>query len=240
MHQKDGTLVSEGQSMIGASSIAVVAIIAAIAIPNLLESRVAANEAAAAATLKSGIFPAQVQFQGGGYRDLDHDNVGEYGFLGELSGGPIAGQANDLQLALLTPTERWNKPLPEANGYRFAMFLADGKGGAFGAEDQQPAGLSENANEGERSFIAYAWPIDEDSGRRAFAITHVGTVYATQAKELDGKAPAWNTLFGGEGKNWKDEPQWQPYNRNSNPRRARANKPDGAPAPTPVPDEPAF
>jgi type II secretory pathway pseudopilin PulG len=240
MHQKDGTLVSEGQSMIGASSIAVVAIIAAIAIPNLLESRVAANEAAASTTLKAGVFPAQIQFQAGGYRDLDHDNVGEYGFLGELSGGPIAGQANDLQLALLTPTERWNKPLPEANGYRFAMFLADGKGGAFGAEDQQPAGLSENANEGERSFIAYAWPIDEDSGRRAFAITHVGTVYATQAKELDGKAPAWNTLFGGEGKNWKDEPQWQHYNRNSNPRRARANKPDGGPAPVPVPDEPAF
>ena len=241
MHQKDGTLVSEGKSMIGGSSIAVVAIIAAIAIPNLLESRIAANEAAAAATLKSGIFPAQVQFQGGGYRDLDHDNVGEYGFLGELSGGPIAGQANDLQLALLTPNERWQKPLPEANGYRFAMFLADGKGGAFGAEDQQPAGLSENANEGERSFIAYAWPIDEDSGRRAFAITHVGTVYATQAKELDGKAPTWNTLFGGEGKSWKDEPQWQPYDRNSNRRRARENGGDGGPMPAPEPEaDPAF
>ncbi len=240
MYQKDGKLISEGQSMIGGSSIAVVAIIAAIAIPNLLESRVAANEAATAATLKSGVFPAQVQFQGGGYRDLDHDNVGEYGFFHELSGGPVAGQVNDAQIHLMTPTERWNKPLPEANGYRFAMFLADGKGGAFGAEDQQPAGLAENANEGERSFIAYAWPIDEDSGRRAFAITSAGIVYAIQATELNGKAPTWNALFGGEEKSWNDEPQWLPYNRNSTPRRARVNKPDGGPVSAPVPDEPAF
>ena len=241
MYQKDGRLVSEGQSMIGASSIAVVAIIAAIAIPNLLDSRVAANEVATAATLKSGVFPAQIQFQGGGYRDLDHDNVGEYGFFSELSGGPVAGQVKDLGIRLMTPTERWNKPLPEANGYRFAMFLADGKGAAFGAEDKQPAGLSENANEGERYFIAYAWPIDGNSGRRAFAITHVGTVYATQAKELDGKAPTWNTLFGGEGKSWNDEPQWQPYDRNSNRRRAKDNKPDGGPVPAADPQgDPAF
>ena len=240
MYQKDGKLVSEGQSMIGGSSIGVVAIIAAIAIPNLLESRVTANEAAAAATLKSGVFPAQVQFQGGAYRDLDHDNVGEFGFFSELSGGPIAGQEKNLDIRLMSPAERWNKPLPEANGYRFAMFLADGKGGAFGAEDKQPAGLSENANEGERYFIAYAWPIDEDSGRRAFAITSAGIVYAIQAKELNGKAPTWNALFGGEGKSWNDEPQWQPHGRNSNRRSARANKPDGGPAPTPAPDEPAF
>ena len=241
MHQKDGTLVSEGQSMIGASSIAVVAIIAAIAIPNLLESRVTANEAATAATLKSAVFPAQIQFQAGGYRDLDHDNVGEYGFFSELSGGPVAGQVKDLDIRLITPAERWNKPLPEANGYRFAMFLADGKGGAFGAEDQQPAGFSENANEGERYFIAYAWPTGRDSGRQAFAITNAGTVYATQAKELDGKAPTWNTLFGGEGKSWNDEPQWQPYDRNSNRRRARENGRDGGPMPAPEPEaNPAF
>jgi type II secretory pathway pseudopilin PulG len=240
MYQKDGAVISEGQSMVGGSSIAVVAIIAAIAIPNLLESRVVANEAAAATTLKSGVFPAQVQFQGGGYRDLDHDNVGEFGFFHELSGGPVAGQVNDQQIHLMTPTERWNKPLPEANGYRFAMFLADGKGGAFGADDKQPAGLSENANEGERYFIAYAWPIDEDSGRRAFAITSAGMVYATLATDLNGEAPTWNTLFGGEGKSWKDEPEWLPYDRNSNRRRERKNTTDGGPPPAVVPDEPAF
>src|SRR3954470_18352782 len=65
--------------------IAIIAIIAAIAIPNLLESRVTANEAAASASLKSGIFAAEVQFQGGGYMDVDADNVGEYGHIQHLT-----------------------------------------------------------------------------------------------------------------------------------------------------------
>lgn len=58
--------------------IAIIAIIAAIAIPNLLESRVTANESAAAASLKSGLFPAQVQFQGGDYIDIDGNGRGCY------------------------------------------------------------------------------------------------------------------------------------------------------------------
>jgi prepilin-type N-terminal cleavage/methylation domain-containing protein len=66
--------------------IAIIAIIAAIAIPNLMESRVTANEAAASASLKSGVFPGQVQFQSGAYQDADADNVGEYGTLGALAG----------------------------------------------------------------------------------------------------------------------------------------------------------
>ena len=47
--------------------IAIIAIIAAIAIPNLLESRISSNEAAAAASLSAGILPAEVQFQAGDY-----------------------------------------------------------------------------------------------------------------------------------------------------------------------------
>ena len=66
--------------------IAIIAIIAAIAIPNLMESRVTANEANAAASMKSGIFPGEVQFQAGGYQDIDVNNQGEYGTMGALSG----------------------------------------------------------------------------------------------------------------------------------------------------------
>jgi len=49
--------------------IAIIAIIAAIAIPNLLESRITSNEASAATSLKAGVLPAQAQFQGGNYCD---------------------------------------------------------------------------------------------------------------------------------------------------------------------------
>jgi len=66
--------------------IAIIAIIAAIAIPNLLESRVTANENAASTSLKSAIFAGEVQYRSGTYNDLDGDNQGEYGHLGQMSG----------------------------------------------------------------------------------------------------------------------------------------------------------
>lgn len=66
--------------------IAIIAIIAAIAIPNIVEARVTANEAAAAASLRSGVQPAEIQFQAGNYQDADYDNLGEYGTLGALAG----------------------------------------------------------------------------------------------------------------------------------------------------------
>ncbi len=212
MQQRGDTLVTEGQSMLGGSSIAVVAIIAAIAIPNLLESRVTANESAAAASLKSGVFPAQVQFQGGGYRDLDGDNIGEYGFFSELSGGPVIGRKDDITLQLL-PNTGWNTPLPTVNAYHFVMYLPDGQGGAYGATDKLPEKIAEAANAGEKYFVAYAWPIDDSNGRRAFALTNAGTVYSILANELPEGAPAWNTVFGGEGTGWSDAPVWQPYRR---------------------------
>jgi len=237
MQQRGDLLVSDGQSMLGGSStsIAVVAVIAAIAIPNLLESRVTANESAAAASLKSGVFPAQVQFQAGGYRDLDGDSIGEYGFFHEMAGGKIAGNPNDLQLSLLAPDAAWNVPLPERNGYRFAMYLADGAGGAIGVNDEAPKKTPDHANDGERYFVAYAWPIDEDQGRKAFAITHAGTVYTIPASQLDGAVPAWNAVFGGAGKGWQDQPAWPPHQR-------RNGGPRPVPQPKPVApqDAPAF
>ena len=66
--------------------IAIIAIIAAIAIPNLLESRVNANENAAASSLKAAIFSGQVQFLGSSVNDADGNGRGEYGHLSQLSG----------------------------------------------------------------------------------------------------------------------------------------------------------
>jgi type II secretory pathway pseudopilin PulG len=214
MQQRGDTLVSEGQSLLGGSStsIGAIAIIAAIAIPNLLESRVTANEAAAATTLKASVFPAQVQFQGGGYRDLDKDNVGEYGFFHELSGGPVAGRTDDSNLRLMTG-EPWKSALPVVNGYHFAIFLPDGNGGALAFDDELPEKVTEVANASERAFVAYAWPVSASTGRRVFAITQVGVVYATTTRGLKGEEPAWNSLFGGDDKGWPDAPVWQPYKR---------------------------
>ncbi|MBA3698488.1 MAG: hypothetical protein H0W78_06520 [Planctomycetes bacterium] len=87
---------------------------------------------------------------------------------------------------------------------------------------------------GERYFVAYAWPIDEDQGRKAFAITHAGMVYMIPAHQLDGKEPAWNTVFGGEGKGWQDQPVWPLHQRrDGGPRpepKQKPEKPEDAPA----------
>jgi prepilin-type N-terminal cleavage/methylation domain-containing protein len=120
--------------------IAIIAIIAAIAIPNLMESRVTANEAAASASLKSGVFPAQVQFQSGAYQDIDADNVGEYATLRALTGLIATSKvgANSIRLLqgpLATATS-WSggsglvpalaavvdPALGNASGYRFAGY----------------------------------------------------------------------------------------------------------------------
>jgi prepilin-type N-terminal cleavage/methylation domain-containing protein len=61
--------------------VAVIAIIAAIAIPNLLRSRMSANEAAAIGALRT-ISNGEVQFQSAGFSDSDGDDVGDYAPLG--------------------------------------------------------------------------------------------------------------------------------------------------------------
>jgi hypothetical protein len=216
MQQRGDTLVSEGQSMLGGSStsIGAIAIIAAIAIPNLLESRVTANEAAAAAALRSQVFPAEIQFQAGGYRDLDGDKIGEYGFFHEMAGGQVTGRPEAFsKLTLFVPPERWNSEHPEFGGYQYAIFLPDGEGDAIGVDDDAPEKTAEAANAGERQFIVYAWPSDDKQGRKVFALTQAGVVYSAPAHDLNGEDPVWNSLFGGDDKGWQDAPVWQPYKR---------------------------
>ncbi|MFN0008549.1 MAG: prepilin-type N-terminal cleavage/methylation domain-containing protein, partial [Planctomycetota bacterium] len=65
--------------------VAIIAIIAAIAIPRLMSARLSANEAAAISTLRS-ITSAQAQLQSSAAIDTDADGAGEYGYFGELSG----------------------------------------------------------------------------------------------------------------------------------------------------------
>ena len=65
--------------------VAIIAIIASIAIPNLLAARLNANESAAVATLKN-ISSAQSQCQASGVIDTNANGQGEYGYFGELSG----------------------------------------------------------------------------------------------------------------------------------------------------------
>lgn len=181
-----------------------VAVLAAVAVPNLLESRVAANEAAAQVTLRAGIFPAQVQFQGGGYMDQDEDHVGEYGSIAELAGRLPAGRVPAGTIRLVTG------PLAQgdtANGYRYRAYLPDGAGGAVAAEDAVRPALAAAADQQERFFAVYAWPVAADAGRRMFLLVQDGQV---RSVPWDGAEPAWNA---GLPDGWGSEPSWPVHQR---------------------------
>src|ERR1043166_9670945 len=65
--------------------VAIIAIIAAIAIPNLLSARLNANETSAISTLRN-VSSSQAQFQASAKCDVDNDGSGEFGMFRELSG----------------------------------------------------------------------------------------------------------------------------------------------------------
>ncbi|MBA3846082.1 MAG: prepilin-type N-terminal cleavage/methylation domain-containing protein [Planctomycetes bacterium] len=176
--------------------IAIIAIIAAIAIPNLLESRVTANESAAGASLKSGVFPAQVQFQGGSYHDTDVDNVGEYGHLVDLTGarattGVGAGQLKLLQGPLASGANRTVAAdmLLTANGYFYQGATAGGTATPVdGAKVIEGNALSIAPATGfvnqspERAFLVACVPQKySDTGRRVFMIDVAGQLRSPSA-----------------------------------------------------------
>jgi prepilin-type N-terminal cleavage/methylation domain-containing protein len=176
--------------------IAIIAIIAAIAIPNLLESRLTANEAAASASLKSGVMPAEIQFQAGGYQDRDADNVGEYGTLGCLCGKDSTTKISAGQIKLLQGPLAAANPgatVRTANGFNFMAIvpsLTDGtSGGAtsglnkdFVSEGADMSALAattgtDTANNGERYYAVGCAPEKfSDTGRRVFLLSHDGQI----------------------------------------------------------------
>ena len=157
--------------------VAIIAIIASIAIPNLLSARLNANESAAIATLKN-IASAQAQAQASGTIDANTNGAGEFGFFAELSGSrEVRGS-----------TERISPPVLSAafgnlqgdtvlrSGYYFRMHLP-GPAGEFETESTAAADVDDpNA---EVMWCCYAWPASYgNSGKRAFFVNQSGDVLA--------------------------------------------------------------
>jgi hypothetical protein len=153
--------------------VAIAAVAAAVAWPQLIESRVTSEESAAAAALKSGLLPAQVQFQNGGYCDRDGNGIGTYAVVGiaDRDGRPLepyavmAGAAvvGGRTLNLLAPV--FARAGHVVGGYAY----------------QEP--ISETAPSGkcdygaERVWAAICYPTDPHC-RRFFAINQAGNIYS--------------------------------------------------------------
>jgi hypothetical protein len=180
----------------------------------LLSLRAMANESAAIATLKN-IRSAQSQCQASGVIDADGDGVGEFGFFGELSGKqPVRKDgAGGLGTKTITPpvlSTAFGKVLGrrvERSGYVFQLFLPAADGSAVAEASNGGAdGVAVDPQRAEQLWCAYAWPIDEQTGRRCFFVNQNGDVLATD-NETQGyvgrdKAPPPHAAFaqGSSGK----------------------------------------
>ena len=185
--------------------VAIIAILAAIAIPKLLSARLAANENAAISTLRS-IASAQAQLQSSCAIDTDADGGGEFGFFGELAGtAPLrfwdaANGAQGVDVAPLDPAilstpfgnlirDGLNECVVARSGYYFKMFLpaVTNAGVVVGiAEDGPPrvggslGATFPGASNCEIMWCCYAWPIaPESTGNRCFFINQQGDLLQT-------------------------------------------------------------
>jgi type IV pilus assembly protein PilA len=179
--------------------IAIIAIIAAIAIPNLLESRVTSQEAAGAAALKTGILPAQVQFQAGAYSDDDNNGIGTYAVdgigasgaatnpYGALTGTVTVGSSITLNLlapAYCTGVTPYNSANATTASVGQAAIAKDLWPTISGYEFKTPitmtapSGTSDNT--GERVWGVLCFPVDDQQGRKFFMINQAGNIYASK------------------------------------------------------------
>ena len=161
--------------------VAIIAIIASIAIPNLLSARLNANESAAIATLKS-ISSSQSQCQASGVIDANNNGAGEFGFFGELSGAQTVRNDN---AGGTSATERITPPVLSSafgnvagsqvvrSGYIFQMYLPGMGGTEFQAENATGGGggAAIDPARAEVLWCCYAWPSSYgNSGKRSFFV----------------------------------------------------------------------
>jgi len=189
--------------------VAIIAIIAAVAIPRLMTARISANENAAIATLRS-IAAAQQQVQASSAVDTDADGGGEYCFFGELAG---TATLREFDQATLTAAISANRLTPaylatafgnvladgagdgvvERQGYYYKIFLPDDNvdpAAATGAYSEAAVGGTNAGDIGawgssncEIMWCCYAWPVTQGrTGNRAFFINHEGDVISHDNK----------------------------------------------------------
>jgi len=190
--------------------VAIIAIIASIAIPNLLSARLNANESAAIATLKN-ISSAQSQCQASAVIDVNSNGAGEYGFFGELSGAQtVRGGTQRISPPVLS-TAFGNVATARVSrsGYTFQMFLPDDAAAgiaedATGGDPTNDAGV--DAGQAETLWCCYAWPqVYGNSGKRTFFVNQAGDVLSTNAAVVQyssatgGTQPGYDAAFVGTG-----------------------------------------
>jgi prepilin-type N-terminal cleavage/methylation domain-containing protein len=151
--------------------IAIIAVLVAIAVPNLVAARIQANESAAIAVLRS-VTTAQAQFQRSAYCDEDGDGLGEYGMFGELGGSVTVRGGGTKSPTDLTATMAQVTSNGEVrkSGYIFRMYLPAAAG--VGTPENPGGGIGAGVLDpdlAEAHWCVYAYPMNyASSGTRTF------------------------------------------------------------------------
>jgi prepilin-type N-terminal cleavage/methylation domain-containing protein len=182
--------------------VSILAILASIAVPNLLGSRGRAHEAAVIQVLRS-VSSAQELVRTRAVLDLDGNGLSEYGFLGEVTGlNPLRGSGD-----LLSPAARIGFVDVDANGfgeqkgYLFRLYLPDA--GGAGVPETATTLTNVDPIRAASFFTVLAWPqIYGSSGQRTFFLNQSGEIVATVDPDYSGKSgapPANAALVGVTG-----------------------------------------
>jgi prepilin-type N-terminal cleavage/methylation domain-containing protein len=181
--------------------VAILALVAAIAVPNLFESRLSANEVAAIEALRL-VSQAQAQFQGRAIVDRDRDGTGEFGGFLEMSGmrGPRVPSGDPAKPPMAPPIltngsfQFLNAPWGhvQRNGYCFQIYLPLPNGRRYPERiGQFHEAVSQDF--AETTWCCYAWPMAYGtSGRRTFCINQTGTIVMTDAPAYSGGSGGLN------------------------------------------------
>jgi prepilin-type N-terminal cleavage/methylation domain-containing protein len=186
--------------------VAIIAIIAAIAIPNLLSARLNANETSAISTLRN-VSSSQAQFQASAKADVDNDGSGEFGLFRELSGATGVRNIADAstQGTVMNPpvlsgafrTFNTNHEVSRS-GYLFHMILPGAAGiGVMEVSGTAALAAALDSDLAETSWCCYAWPASySTSGNRTFFVNQTGDIVGTEYNLYSGTAAFANTNAG--------------------------------------------
>lgn len=172
----------------------VIAILATLALPSLLGSRINANEAAAATTVRQ-IVQSQLVFVNRKAADLNKNGAGEFGTFGEMSGNvPVraaSGGTKYLDPSVINPSFRAIAPTGEMfrSGYYYRIYLP-GPGGEGTLElPGGGAAATIDTDKAEQMWCVYAWPQDYGvTGRRTFFVNQNGDILWTESSAYSGPA----------------------------------------------------
>ncbi|MEZ6037580.1 MAG: type II secretion system protein [Planctomycetota bacterium] len=199
MHAHEG---EEGFTLIELMIVTtVIGVLASVAVPNLLSSRVAANETAVIATLRA-VATAQAQFITTSVLDTDGNGIGEYGTFGELGAlEPLRGGTTPIGRNLLSASVAKVEPTGWAShhGFHFAMYLPDASGAGVPALAANAATIDARLSQGRWTCIA--WPNNlGQTGTRTFFVNEQGLLLQAREATYSGTASvpaAGAALLGG-------------------------------------------